>query len=120
MNDGGRIVNVSSGLTRFTIPALISYAPIKAAVEAFTRYLAVELGPRGITVNVVAPGALDTDFNRAAFDANPQMVEFIAGQTTLGRVGRADDIGGVVAFLCSPAGGWITGERIEASGGMFL
>lgn len=118
--DSGRIVNISSGLTRFTFPGYCAYSAMKGAIEVFTRYLAKELGDRGITANVVAPGAIDTDFTRPAFDANPQIKEMIASQTTLGRIGVPDDIGGVVAFLCSDSGRWVNGQRIEASGGIFL
>jgi len=118
--DGGRVVNISSGLTRFTFPGYAAYASMKGAVEVFTRYLAKEVGGRGITANIVAPGAIDNDFNKAAFDHNPQVKDIIASQTALGRVGLSEDIGGVVAFLCSSDAGWINGQRIEASGGMFL
>ena len=120
LNDNGRIVNISSGLVRFTLPGYSAYASMKGAVETYTRYIAKELGQRGITANIVAPGAIETDFNKAAFDANPQIKEMIASQTALGRVGVPDDIGGVVAFLCSEDARWINGQRIEASGGIFL
>jgi NAD(P)-dependent dehydrogenase (short-subunit alcohol dehydrogenase family) len=93
---------------------------MKAAIETFTRYIAKELGPRGITANLVAPGAIETDFTKPAFDANPQVKEMIASQTALGRVGVPDDIGGVVAFLCSEDARWLSGQRLEASGGIFL
>jgi NAD(P)-dependent dehydrogenase (short-subunit alcohol dehydrogenase family) len=93
---------------------------MKGAVETLTKYLAKELGSRGITVNVLAPGAIETDFNNAAVRSNPQLNAFIASQTALGRVGQPDDIGGIVAFLTSEKAHWITGQRIEASGGMFL
>ena len=118
--DGGRIVNVSTGLTRFALPGYSAYAAMKGAVEVLTKYMAKELGPRGIAVNVVAPGAIETDFGGGVVRDNPQLNGFIASQTALGRVGRADDIGGVVALLLSPANGWINAQRIEASGGMFL
>ncbi|CAM3801510.1 SDR family NAD(P)-dependent oxidoreductase [Paracidovorax anthurii] len=120
MNDGGRIVNVSSGLARFALPGYAAYAAMKGAVEVLTRYLAKELGPRGIAVNVVAPGAIETDFGGGAVRDNAQLNAFIASQTALGRVGRPDDIGGVVASLLLPASRWINAQRIEASGGMFL
>jgi NAD(P)-dependent dehydrogenase (short-subunit alcohol dehydrogenase family) len=120
LNDHGRIINISSGLARFTLPGFSAYAAMKGAIETFTRYLAKELGGRGITANLVAPGAIETDFNRSRFDANPQMKEMIASQTALGRVGVPDDIGGVVAFLCSEDARWVNGQRLEASGGMFL
>ncbi|HUH55501.1 MAG TPA: SDR family oxidoreductase [Rhodanobacter sp.] len=118
--DGGRILNVSSGLTRFTLPGYTAYAAMKGAIEVLTRYLAKELGPRGISVNVLAPGAIATDFGGGAVRDNAQLNAFVASQTALGRVGEADDIGGVVASLLTSASGWINGQRIEASGGMFL
>ncbi len=119
MNDGGRVINVSSGLARFSIPGYSAYAAMKAGIEAYTRYLAKELGQRGITVNVVAPGAIDTDMNKEAMQ-DPGFVEMISSLTALGRVGRPDDISGVVAFLASDDARWVNGQRIEASGGMFL
>lgn len=118
--DGGRIVNISTGLTRFALPGYAAYASMKGAIEVLTRYLAKELGPRGIAVNVVAPGAIETDFGNGAVRDNAQLNAFVASQTALGRVGVPDDIGGVVASLLSPANGWINAQRIEASGGMFL
>jgi NAD(P)-dependent dehydrogenase (short-subunit alcohol dehydrogenase family) len=118
--DGGRIVNLSSGLARFALPGYAAYGAMKGAIEVLTRYMAKELGPRGITVNVVAPGAIETDFGGGAVRDNAQLNAFVASQTALGRVGRPDDIGGVIATLLSPANGWINAQRIEASGGMFL
>lgn len=118
--DGGRIVCVSTGLTRFAIPGYAAYASMKGAIEVFVKYLAKELGQRGITANAIAPGAIETDFTRGAFEHNPQLMGFIASQTALGRVGLPDDIGGLVAFLCSDEGRWLNAQRIEASGGMFL
>lgn len=120
LRDKGRIINISSGTTRFCIPGYSIYASMKGAIETFAKYLAKDLGPRGITVNVLAPGAIETDFNNAAVRSNPELNAFIASQTALGRAGQADDIGGVVAFLCSEEARWITGQRVEASGGMFL
>jgi len=120
LNDNGRIINISSGLARFTLPGYSAYASMKGAVETFTRYIAKELGARGITANLVAPGAIETDFTRPAFDADPQRKEMIASLTALGRVGVPDDIGGVVAFLCSEDARWVNGQRLEASGGIFL
>jgi NAD(P)-dependent dehydrogenase (short-subunit alcohol dehydrogenase family) len=120
LNDGGRIILIGSGLSRFSLPPYIVYGATKAAQDIFARYMAKTLGPRGITVNTVAPGALATDFNRAAFEANPAIVEMIAGNTALGRVGEASDVPGTVAFLAGPDSAWITGQRIEVSGGMFL
>ena len=120
LNDGGRIINISSGTTRFCVPGYSMYATMKGAVEILTKYLAKDLGARGITVNVVAPGPIETDFNNAAIRNNPERKEAMASMIALGRVGQAEDIGGIIAFLCSPDGGWITGQRIEASGGVAL
>jgi NAD(P)-dependent dehydrogenase (short-subunit alcohol dehydrogenase family) len=120
MADGGRILNVSSGLTRFSLPGHAAYATMKGAVEVLTRYLAKELGGRGIAVNVIAPGAIETDFGGGAVRDNPELNAFIASQTSLGRVGRPDDIGGVIAALLSPECCWINAQRIEASGGIFI
>lgn len=118
--DGGRIVNLSSGLARFALPGHAAYAAMKGAVEVLTRYLAKELGPRGIAVNVVAPGAIETDFGDGLVRDNAEVNAFIASQTALGRVGQPDDIGGVIASLLSEDNRWINAQRIEASGGMFL
>lgn len=120
MNDGGRIINISSGSTRFCVPGYSVYASMKGAIETFTRYLAKELGPRGITANVVAPGPIETDFNNAAIRSNPEAKSMMGRLTALGRVGQASDIGGIVALLCSADAGWINGQRIEASGGINL
>ena len=118
--DGGRIVNVSSGLARFSLPGYAAYASMKGAIEVLTKYLAKELGPRKITVNVLAPGAIETDFGGGQVRDNSEVNRFVAANTALGRAGLPDDIGGAIAMLLSPDGGWITGQRIEASGGMFL
>ena len=118
--DGGRILNVSSGLTRFALPGFAAYASMKGAIEVLTRYLARELGPRGIAVNTLAPGAIATDFGGGMVRDNAQINAQIAAQTALGRVGLPDDIGGVIASLFSSDNGWINGQRIEASGGIFL
>jgi NAD(P)-dependent dehydrogenase (short-subunit alcohol dehydrogenase family) len=118
--DGGRILNVSSGLARMTLPGAATYAAMKGGLEVLTRYLAKELGPRRIAVNVIAPGAIETDFNGGRVRDNPEMNRAIAGQTALGRVGLPDDIGAAVALLLSPEAGWITGQRIEVSGGQLL
>lgn len=118
--DGGRILNVSTGLTRFALPGFAAYAAMKGAVEVLSHYLAKELGPRGIAVNVLAPGAIETDFGGGAVRDNAQLNQFIASQTALGRVGQPDDIGAVMAMLLSDEAGWINAQRIEASGGMFL
>ena len=117
--DGGRIVCTSTGLARFSIPGYSAYAAMKGAVEVMSRYLAKELGPRRIGVNVVAPGAIETDFT-AGHLGHAGVREMISSQTALGRVGVPDDIGGVVAFLCSEEGRWVNAQRLEASGGMFM
>jgi NAD(P)-dependent dehydrogenase (short-subunit alcohol dehydrogenase family) len=118
--DGGRIVNLSSGLARFALPGYAAYGAMKGAIEVLSRYLAKELGPRGITVNVIAPGAIETDFGGGAVRDNAQLNAFVASQTALGRAGLPDDIGGAIASLLRPENRWITGQRIEVSGGMFL
>lgn len=118
--DGGSIMNISTGLTRFAIPGFGAYATMKGAVETMTKYWAKELGPRGIRVNVLAPGAIETDFGGGAVRDNAQMNQFLAQQTALGRVGLPEDIGGAISALLSPAAAWINAQRIEASGGMFL
>lgn len=118
--DGGRIVNISSGLARFALPGYSAYAAMKGAIEVLTRYLAKELGAHGIAVNVVAPGAIETDFGGGAVRDNAELNAFVASNTALGRVGLPDDIGGVIASLLSPANRWVNAQRIEASGGMFL
>ena len=120
MNDNGRIINISTGTTRFGVPGYSIYASMKGAVEVFTRYLAKETGARGITANVVAPGPVETDFNNGGNRDIPERKKFLASQSALGRVGLAKDIGGVIAFLCSEDGGWISGQRIEVSGGINL
>lgn len=120
MNDGGRILNVSTGLARFALPGYAAYAAMKGGIEVLSRYMAKELGARGIAVNVVAPGAIETDFGGGAVRDNAQLNAVIASQTALGRVGQPDDIGGVIAALLQPGTGWINAQRIEASGGMFL
>lgn len=120
INDGGRIVNISTGLARFTIPGMAAYASMKGAIETLTRYMAKELGSRGITVNAVAPGAIETDFGGGAVRDDAQMNAHVAAMTALGRVGKPDDIGSVVAFLCTEDAKWINAQRIEASGGMNL
>lgn len=120
MNDGGSIVNISSGLARFSLPNYSVYGSLKGAIEVLTRYLAKELGTRGIRVNVVAPGAIETDFNGGRLRDNKELNAHVAGMTALGRAGVPDDIGGVIAFLCTEEARWINGQRIEASGGMNL
>ena len=120
MNNGGRIINISSGLARFSFPGSSAYACMKGAVEVLTRYMAKELGSRGITANVVAPGAIETDFSGGLVRDNKELNAQISGMTALGRVGLPDDIGGVVAFLCSEDAKWINGQRLEVTGGMML
>lgn len=119
LNDGGRVINLASGLTRFTTLGRSAYATMKGAIETFTRYLAKEVGPRGITANAVAPGLIQTSFTQATF-AQPENVARVTASTALGRTGTPEDIGGVVAFLCSAEARWITGQRLEVSGGMNL
>lgn len=118
--DGGRIVNLSSGLTRFAYPGKAAYAAMKGAVEVLTTYMAKELGPRRIGVNVVAPGAIATDFGGGVVRDNPSVNKLIASATALGRVGLPDDVGGAIAHLLSAECGWINAQRIEISGGMSL
>ena len=120
LNDGGRIVNISTGLTRITVPESASYASMKGAIEVLTRYLAKELGVRGITVNTVAPGAIQTDFSGGVVRDNPEVNKRVAGMTALGRAGLPDDIGPMIASLLSDDNRWVTGQRIEVSGGMVL
>ncbi|GAB4061832.1 SDR family NAD(P)-dependent oxidoreductase [Uliginosibacterium sediminicola] len=118
--DGGRIVNISSGLTRFAFPGFAAYASMKGAIEVLSHYMAKELGARGITVNVVAPGAIETDFGGGQVRDNAQMNSMIASLTALGRVGLPDDIGGAISALLSEDNRWVNGQRIEVSGGIFL
>lgn len=120
LNAGGGIVNVSSGLARMSVPGSSVYASMKGAIEVFTRYLAKELGPKQIRANVIAPGAVATDFNDAHLRKDERLSTFVSSVTALGRVGMADDIGGVVAFLCTDDAKWVNGQRIEISGGMFV
>lgn len=120
LNDGGAIVNISSGLARFTAPGYAVYGSLKAAVEQLSRYLAKELGPRQIRVNCVAPGAIETDFGGGAVRDNADYNKMVASATALGRAGLPDDIGDVVAFLCTDESRWINGQRIEVSGGTNL
>ncbi len=120
LNDNGRIINISTGTTHFCVPGYSIYASMKGAIEVFTRYLAKDVGAKGITANVVAPGPVETDFNSGGNRDIPERKKFLASMTPLGRVGLAKDIGGVIAFLCSEDGGWINGQRIEVSGGINL
>lgn len=120
MKDGGRILNVSTGLTRFCVPGYSAYASMKGAIEVYTKYLAKELGQRKIAVNVLAPGAIETDFGGGHSRDNAELNKFLASQTALGRVGLPDDIGDVITAILSPETHWVNAQRIEASGGMFL
>lgn len=120
LNDGGGIVNVSTGLTRFSLPGYSAYATMKGAMETLTKYQAKELGGRGIRSNIIAPGAIETDFGGGRVRDNAELNSFVASQTALGRVGLPDDIGSVVAFLCSDDAKWVTAQRIEVSGGQFI
>jgi NAD(P)-dependent dehydrogenase (short-subunit alcohol dehydrogenase family) len=120
IHDGGRIINFSSGLTRFTLPGYGGYAAMKGAIEVLTRYQAKELGVRGITVNSIAPGAIEADFDGDVDGDREQINQFIASQTALGRMGKPHDIGDVVAMLLSDESHWINAQRIEASGGVFI
>jgi NAD(P)-dependent dehydrogenase (short-subunit alcohol dehydrogenase family) len=120
MNDGGRIVNISSGLARFALPGSSAYGAAKGAVEVLTRYLAKELGPRRITANVVAPGAIQTDFSGGMVRDNPEVNKRVAEMTALGRAGLPDDIGPMIAAFLSDDNRWVNGQRIEVSGGMAL
>ncbi len=120
INDGGRMVTISSGLTRIAIPGSASYACMKGAIEVLTRYLAKELGPRRIAVNTVAPGAIATDFSGGMVRDNPEVNKFVADMTALGRTGVPDDIGPMIASLLSEDNRWVNAQRIEVSGGMFI
>jgi NAD(P)-dependent dehydrogenase (short-subunit alcohol dehydrogenase family) len=120
MNDGGGVVFITAAADRYNVPGYAAYASCKGAVEVFARYVAKEYGLRGIRANTVAPGGIETDFNNAAIRSNPQAQEFIKAQTALGRIGTPDDIGGVVAFLCSNDAKWLTGQRLEVTGGFNL
>ncbi len=120
IKDGGRIVNVSSGLARFAMPGYAVYGSLKGAIEVLTRYMAKELGPRGIAVNVVAPGAIETDFGGGHVRDNPELNKLVASATAMGRVGVPDDIGPMIAVLLSDENRWMTAQRLEVSGGMNL
>ena len=120
MENGGRILNVSTGLARFALPGYAAYASMKGAMEGLTRYQAKELGARGISVNSIAPGAIETDFGGGRVRDNDDLNKYVASQTALGRVGLPDDIGDAIAALLSDNLRWMTAQRIEVSGGMFL
>jgi NAD(P)-dependent dehydrogenase (short-subunit alcohol dehydrogenase family) len=117
INDGGKIVNLSSGLARFAYPGASIYGSLKGAVEVLTRYLAKELGPRRIAVNAIAPGAIETDFGGGRVRDNAELNKQIAANTAMGRVGLPDDVGGAISALLVGETGWVTGQRIEVSGG---
>ncbi|PTQ94096.1 NAD(P)-dependent dehydrogenase (short-subunit alcohol dehydrogenase family) [Mucilaginibacter yixingensis] len=118
ISDGGRIINISSGLARFSMVGTSAYGAAKGAIETLSRYMAKELGPRGIAVNVVAPGAIATDFSGGRVRDNAEVNKMVSSVTALGRAGVPDDIGGIVAFLCTEDARWINAQRLEASGGM--
>lgn len=120
INNGGKVINVSSGLTRFSEAGFCAYAMMKAGVEVMTRYLALELGPRQISVNTLAPGAIETDFGGGVVRDNTALNESIASKTALGRVGLPDDIGKAMLMLLSDEAQWLNGQRIEVSGGIHL
>lgn len=120
LSDGGSIVNISSGLARFSSNNYSAYAIMKAAIESLTRYQALELGGRKIRVNTVAPGAIETDFGGGAVRDVKEINNMIASHTALGRVGLPDDIGSVVAFLCSEDAKWVNAQRIEVAGGYLI
>jgi NAD(P)-dependent dehydrogenase (short-subunit alcohol dehydrogenase family) len=120
MNDGGGVVFITAAADRYNVPAYATYGACKGAIEVFSRYVAKEYGPRGIRANTVAPGGIVTDFNNAAIRSNPQVQQWIIAQTPMGRLGDAHDIGGLVALLCSDGARWLTGQRLEATGGFNL
>lgn len=120
MADHGRIIFIGSGTSRFVVPSMSAYGPLKAAIECLARYVAAEVGARGITANAVAPGMLATEFNKEGMAAHPEMTARIAGMTALGRIGEATDVAGVIAFLCSADAQWVNGQRIEVAGGIYL
>ncbi len=120
INSEGGIINISSGLARIALPGSSVYGSIKAGIEMLTKYMAQELGPRKIRANVVAPGAVETDFGGGRIRDDKELNLEVASRVALGRVGLPDDIGGVVAFLCTKDASWINGQRIEVSGGMSL
>lgn len=120
LNTNGGVVNISTGLTRFSLPGYAAYAAAKGAVEVLSRYLAKELGDKKIRVNTVAPGAIETDFGGGVVRDNKDLNNFIGSQTALGRVGVPSDIGSVVAFLCTDDAEWINAQRIEVSGGQMI
>lgn len=120
MEEGGRIINISSGYSRFSATGFSVYGAMKAAVDTLTRYQAVEFAARKIRVNSIAPGAIETDFAGGIVRDNAEINKYVTSQTALGRTGQTEDIGGVVAFLLTDAARWINGQRLEVSGGIFL
>lgn len=120
MNDGGSVIFITAAADRYNVPNYATYAACKGATEVFSRYVAKEYGPRGIRANTVAPGGIVTDFNSAAIRSNPKAQEWIVAQTPMGRLGEADDIGGIVGLLCSDEARWLTGQRLEVTGGFNL
>lgn len=120
MADNGRIIFIGSGTSRFVVPTMSAYGPLKAGVECLARYLAAEVGKRGITANAVSPGMLATEFNKDVMASHPEMTDRISSVTALGRIGQANDVSGVIAFLCSADAQWVNGQRIEVAGGIFL
>jgi NAD(P)-dependent dehydrogenase (short-subunit alcohol dehydrogenase family) len=120
INNGGRIVNISTGLTRFAVPESGAYASMKGAIEVLTRYMAKELGSRGIAVNTIAPGAIATDFSGGVVRDNPEVNKHVAAMTAFGRVGQPDDVGQAIASLLSDDNRWVNAQRIEVSGGMSI
>jgi NAD(P)-dependent dehydrogenase (short-subunit alcohol dehydrogenase family) len=120
MNDHGSVVFITAAADRYNVQSYSTYASCKGAIEVFSRYVAKEYGSRNIRANTVAPGGIVTDFNNAAIRSNPKAQEYIIAQTPIGRLGQPDDIGGVVAFLCSDESKWLTGQRLEVTGGFNL
>jgi len=120
MNDGGGVVFITAAADRYNVPGYGLYAACKGAVEVFSRYVAKEYGPRGIRSNTVAPGGVPTDFNGAAIRSNPKAQEMIIAQTPMGRLAEPHDIGGLATLLCSEDARWLTGQRLEATGGFNL
>jgi NAD(P)-dependent dehydrogenase (short-subunit alcohol dehydrogenase family) len=117
MNDGGGVVFITAAADRYNVPAYGLYASCKGAVEVFSRYVAKEYGPRGIRSNSIAPGGVPTDFNGAAIRSNPTVQQMVVAQTAMGRLAEPHDIGGLVTLLCSDDARWLTGQRLEATGG---
>lgn len=120
MADGGRIVYIGSGTSRFVVPTMSAYGPLKAGVECLARYVAADVGKRGITANAVSPGMLATEFNKEGMASHPEVTDQISSMTALGRIGDASDVAGVIAFLCSDDARWVNGQRIEVAGGIYL